>query len=249
MSFIGGQNVGIGKTNPSYNLDVSGSINFSGGLLQNGNNVIGITPQTYFSTSSSGTFSVPSNCKWIRIRMVGGGGGGQGGSSSSQGSVGSAGGNTTITVNGSVVTAGGGGGGFPGARNGGVPSNVPSNSIGMYGSNGESVQTAASFNSGGNGGNSFFGGCGVGGLNNGTNASSAYVNSGSGGGGGASGNTGGYYPGGGGGAGAYIEFTITNPSTSYNYTTGSGGSGGAQGGGLGNGGNGANGFIYFECYF
>ena len=56
MSFIGNQNVGVGKTNPSYHLDVSGNCNISNnhyvnGTIYNGSSIIKqITNQVYNSS-------------------------------------------------------------------------------------------------------------------------------------------------------------------------------------------------------
>ena len=49
--YIQNSNLGIGKTNPSYPLDVTGSINFTGNLLQNGTSF----KTSQFTTSSDNT--------------------------------------------------------------------------------------------------------------------------------------------------------------------------------------------------
>ena len=49
--YITNSNVGIGKSNPAYPLDVNGSVNFSGNLLQNGS----AFKTSQFSTSSDNT--------------------------------------------------------------------------------------------------------------------------------------------------------------------------------------------------
>ena len=56
MSFVGNQNVGVGTTNPSYHLDVSGNANISNncyvnGTMYNGTSIIKqLTNQIYNST-------------------------------------------------------------------------------------------------------------------------------------------------------------------------------------------------------
>ena len=50
ISRINGLGLGIGKTNPSYPLDVSGNSNFSGTIYNNGSIIKQITTQQYNST-------------------------------------------------------------------------------------------------------------------------------------------------------------------------------------------------------
>jgi len=82
-------NVGIGKSNPSYALDVLGDINYSGTLRSNGALVaMGLTSQdmteyviqgsTTWGNTVSGTWNIPTGVRRIKIQMVGPGGAGYG---------------------------------------------------------------------------------------------------------------------------------------------------------------------------
>ena len=77
--------------------------------------VISNPTQTIY-TSGSGTYTVPTGVKWLRVRMVGGGGGGSGGGTS--GGTGGTGGTTTLGS--SFLTCVGGTGGAEDAGSGGA---------------------------------------------------------------------------------------------------------------------------------
>lgn len=206
------------------------------------------TPRTIQKfTSGSGTYTTPTGCVAIKVRMVGGGGGGSGSGTTLP--AGTAGGNSTFGGN----TAGGGGGGGSGvgqAGAGGAPTILVGVGVGIQGSMGSSgscIANAATFSTGGAGGTSPFGGAG-GGLMA-SNGAAAYVNSGSGGGGGGGGNTANVYAGNAGGSGAYLDFLITAPASTYTYAVGAGGAGGAAGTSGLSGGAGGSGLIIVEEYY
>jgi len=131
-------NVGIGKSNPSYALDVLGEINASSNIRIGGQSLQGLgAPNQVVLTSGSSTWTVPSGVTQVQVELVGGGGsggngntttpvgggggGGAGGyfrlvlnstlASSLSYSVGAAGNNTTVTYNGFTYTATAGGAG------------------------------------------------------------------------------------------------------------------------------------------
>ena len=204
---------------------------------------IAIAVTTTRMTSGSGTYTTPTGCVAIRLRMTGGGGGG-GASGASGGSSGGAGGNTTF----GTFTAGGGSGGFNNGNAGGGGSSLGSPSITAAGNPGAVEATLATGAIGGNGGaNPFFGGAGASGTLGGPAGLAAATNSGAGGGGcGSSVST--SAAGGGGGSGGCVEHFITSPAASYSYTVGAAGTGGS-GGTSAAGGAGGSGFIYTEEYY
>jgi len=157
-------------------------------------------------TSGSGTYTIPSGCIRIFIRMIGGGGGGGGTSTD-----GSNGGDTTF----GIYTAYHGNGGQSASGGSGGASSFGSFNV-AGGAGGD-----AYIGYGALGGSGFYGGAGKQGT-------SAATNSGAGGGG----NTGG---GGGGGAGGYGELQINSPVTSYSYSVGTSGSGASGAGNGGSG--------------
>ena len=58
MSFIGDQNIGVGKTNPSYHLDISGNCYVSNNCFVSNNIGIGTTNPTYnLDVSGNGRFN------------------------------------------------------------------------------------------------------------------------------------------------------------------------------------------------
>lgn len=193
-------------------------------------------------TSGSGTYTPPSGCLRVLIRMVGGGGGGGGNGSTGGGeNAGSNGGATTI----SSYTAGGGGGASnfgltPGT--GGAASGGDVNIAGAWGGN-----LLAN-----HGGISKLGGAGssaptIPGVTPGTAGNSAAANSGSGGSG-----AGRFSSGGpaqivtGGGAGGYLEVVVTAPAA-MSYSVGAGGAGGALS--TNHGGNGGSGVIIIDEFY
>jgi hypothetical protein len=201
-------------------------------------------------SSGSGTYTTPTNCKAIRVRMIGAGGGGGGGGVSPSGGIGGTGGTTTFGT--SLLTAAGGsgnGGGGYGPVNGGTASGGDINIAGQ--------QSQPSFGAGGTsnvvqgpqGGNSpWFAGGGSGGWPGAPGFPGTPNTGGGGGGGGASvaGNSG--APGAGGG---YCEKLIVNPSATYAYAVGAGTSGGIAGGGTSAaaGGAGGSGLIVVEEFY
>jgi|GEM_PF-7056728 len=208
------------------------------------------TPQVTVYTSGSGTYTVPANCRYLYVKMVGGGGGGAGGNN---GGNGTAGGNTTFGS--SFLTAGGGGGGYI-AANGivgsGGTATIGSGATGIAivggqgtGGTGQSAATGG-YQVSSAGGNSALGG-GAGGQENQPGANGA-PNTGAGG-AGSAGTVGIANVGGGGGAGGYIEAYITTLAASYSVAIGAGGTGGAAGTSSYVGGNGGAGLIIVTAFF
>jgi hypothetical protein len=216
-----------------------------------------VAPTVQKFTSGSGTYTLPSSPRapiYIRVRMVGGGGGG-GGSGTTAGSGATAGGTTTFGT--TLLSAGGGSGGGRNSVGGaGGTASLGAGPIGsaFTGAAGSpaslSGTSPTSHIPGGKGGQTPFGGGGMGGANSGSGAGgAAATNTGSGGGGawgpmvtnGASGS--------GGGAGAFVDAIITSPSSTYSYAVGAGGSGQAAGASGAAGGAGAAGYIEVTEYY
>ena len=201
-------------------------------------------------TSGSGTYTTPSNCRWIRVRLVGGGGGGSGGGTSA--GVGSNGGDTTFGSSLLSGSAGAGAGVGSGSGGAGGSASLGSGPIGVaiageYGSGGIYDAPAPAQNNGGvGGGSALFGGRGWS-SNNGT-AGSGIANTGGGGGGGCAQSVT-AYSGCGGGAGGSVDAIITSPSATYSYSVGSGGGGGTAGTNGAAGGAGAAGIIIVEEHY
>ena len=197
-----------------------------------------IAPTRQVLTSGSGaTYTTPTNCKHLKVRMIGGGGGGAAVSTNA----GSAGNDTIFN---SIHAAGGNGGSIGTTGNGGAGGSGGSGSASLRCSGGSGGQAPLSADAGGFGGNSHFGG---GGRGFGTNLAgeAAATNSGAGGGGGATNSS--ATGGGGGGSGEYVELEIDSPAATYTYTVGTGGNGGAAGGFAG--GNGAAGVIVIDEFY
>lgn len=203
--------------------------------------------------TGSGTYTVPTGAKWLRVCMVGAGGGGGGGGTGSPGNGGN-GGNTTFGS--SFLTANGGSGGniaqSPGfgqsAAGGAFTINAGASGLGVSGGQGHGVAptNANGFSPGAMGGASALGGAGAGSAN-GTGGAGAANTGGGGGGGGI--NATGQSPGGGGGAGGFIDAIIPSPSASYSYAIGAAGTAGAAGTNGFAGGAGAAGQIIVEAHF
>jgi hypothetical protein len=209
--------------------------------------ITGSTPQVTNYTSGSGTYTVPTNCRYLEIEMVGGGGGG-GGSSAGSGTAGGnggTGGNTTFGS--SLLTCVGGGGGQwgGGGTNGGIGGlstiNAPASGIAIQGNCGFSFP-------GGYNGSSVYTLGSLGGISVlGTNQSGGATGGAGGTGGGSGGDV--IIVATGGGAGGYIKAIIASPSSSYSYAVGAGGTGGTAGS-LGFAGNtGGAGRIFITAYF
>jgi len=181
------------------------------------------------TSGTAATYTTPSGCRQLRIRMVGGGGGGYGAGASGQTSGGDTSFNSIAAKGGSASSgADGGVGGTAGA--GSASFRVPGGGGGAGPSTGTTI--------GGTGGSSAFGG-GASGRNNNSGLSAA-ANSGGGGGGGA--------PLGGGGAGEYVEYIISSPAGTYTYTVGAKGNGGTAGAGFA-GGDGGSGLIIVDEFY
>jgi hypothetical protein len=205
------------------------------------NSMLYVAPTVQSFTSSSGTYTKPANCLWIRVRMVGGGGGG-GASGSGTGTTG---GNTTFGT--TLLVANGGVGGVGGSNGGGAggSASLGSGPIGTALSGGSGTAAsgvAGSSIAGGSGAASAFGGQGGGGAAT-VAGSAAIANTGSGGGGGG-GTT---NAGGGGGAGGFVDAIITSPLSTYSYAVGASGAGGSTTGNAG--GAGGSGYIIVEEYY
>ena len=210
------------------------------------------TPTVQRFLSGSGTYTTPTNCSYIKVRMVGAGSGGNGGGDGGTGGSATAGGATTFGT--SLLTANGGAAGVisDGSAGGAVTVNAPAISLvaltGGYGSSVDFYNSNAIANTAGaSGGVSFFGGAGCGSAAGAGIA--AIANSGSGGGGGGGNSVAGVVSGGGGGAGGYIEAIIVSPSASYAYAVGAGSAGGAAGTNGNAGGAGGSGIIIVEEYY
>ena len=211
---------------------------------------ISLDPTVQKFTSGSGTYTLPANVKYIRVRMVGGGGGGAGSATTAalNGGAGGAGGNTTF---GAILTANGGGGGvfngyvgIPGTATIGVGAAGVSVSGGAGGTSQQSIAGAQMAS--GMGGNSAFGGGGATVFG----AQAGYAGaSNTGGGGSGGGATAAMISGGGGGAGGHINAIIASPAASYAYSVGVGGTAGAAGTGGFVGGAGGSGQIIVEEYY
>jgi hypothetical protein len=210
-----------------------------------------VAPTIQAFTSGSGTYTTPTNCLYIRVRMVGGGGGGSGSGSGSMG-YGGTGGTTTFGT--SLLTCTGGvGGTISNVGGAGGTSTIGSGPIGTAISGG--TGGAGSFNAGTNiytpggaGGNSLFGGGGSGGGVGNTPVAGA-ANTGAGGGGASTSASANVYSGCGGGAGGFIDAIIVSPSATYSYAVGAAGTAGTAGTSGTAGAAGGTGYIVVEQYF
>lgn len=204
--------------------NLGSKVNFTGPVI-----IFATVPANMFSlptqtklTSGSGTYTVPANCRQIRVRCVGGGGGGGGSGNSGA----TDGGDGADSVFNSIHAAGGKGGSASGLGGcGTTPGTGTANfrALGQAGTPG-SVQFAGTTGVIGPimGGNSVLG-C--------ASTVAPFANSGAGGFGGQG------YPdsgelqtGSGGQGGEYFELIINNPAASYPYTIGAGGVAGVAGG-------------------
>jgi len=170
-------------------------------------------------SGTAATYTTPTGCRQLRIRMVGGGasGGGNGLAAHANGSAGVASSFNGITAN---PGSAGSNNGNPGAGGTGGNNTPTAGAVsglfrfpGGQGTSGTITNTSIITSAnGGTGGSSMFGGAGSG-TNTGAGANGEGVSS----------------PpsatpsGGGGGAGEGVEFIINNPAASYTYTVGTGG--------------------------
>jgi len=237
-----------GNTTIAGTLQITGALSGVTTLAMNGA-ISGLTaPTVQQFTSGSGTYTLPANCKRVRVRMVGGGGGGAA-------RVTNAGGNggttsfeswTAVGGSGAPTTTAGGNGGTGGANGTGT---LIVRCTGAKGGQGSDVSSSNSTEyAGGNGASSPFGGAGPGGQGGGGAGAgqAAAANTGSGGGGaGGSGNL----SAGGGGAGEYVEFWMTAAQigAGVSYAVGAAGTAGAAG--TVAGGAGAAGTIVVEEFY
>jgi len=232
-------------------IDGTSGLTFNDGSTKISNSV----PQVTTYTSGSGTYTTPTNAKYLYIKMVGGGGGGNCSDSAGGPAAGATGGTTTFGT--SLLTCNGGGGGaYNGTNAGGTATiNSPAVGLGVTGGQGAppGIGNPVGFNTGfmvgGAGASTPFGGQGRGSWA-GNAKGDAAANTGAGG-GGAGGNVtnGSVIPGSGAGGGGYIEAYITSPSSSYSYAVGAGGAGAAAGTNGYPGGNGGSGVIVITAFF
>ena len=211
-----------------------------------GNIALSASPQFTALISGSGTYTVPAGTTRLSIKMIGGGAGGAGGGNEFVGVAGN-GGNTTF---GSLLIAYGAPGASTTSAGGTGIIYPPAIGIVTTGNAGQGfwALSTGSYGTGGIGGASQFGGCGIGNAN--SVGIAAIANSGAGGGGGGFSNAAALkYSGAGGGAGGYIDAIINNPASSYSYTIGAGGTGGIGSGSGYNGAAGGSGIIYVTAYF
>jgi len=210
--------------------------------------ITGSTPQFIQLTTGSGTYTTPTNARYLLVKMVGGGGGGGGGGNNGTAGNGGVGGSTTFGT--SLLTCTGGQGTTTGSSGGTATLNSPAIGIANTGNKGGgfgALVTSAVYLTGGTGASSPFGGCGTGAAND--TGQAAQANSGSGGGGGGNNGSQPAFSGGGGGSAGYIEAIINSPSASYSYSIGAGGTAGTAGTNGFAGGAGGSGIIYVFAFF
>lgn len=196
-------------------------------------------PNVTVYTSGSGTYTVPTNCKWLQIEMVGAGGGGAGsggGTGAGNGGLGGNGGTTTFGSSLLTCTGGFGAGNSSNSPGSGGTATLNSPAVGLA-SNGVSGSTNGQYNTalqvftGGVGGSSSplgaYGSGGPGGLVGGTAVCVGTS----------------------GGTGAYIKAFISSPSSTYSYAIGASGTAGAAGTNGFTGGAGGSGVIIVTAYF
>jgi hypothetical protein len=202
-------------------------------------------PQVTTYTSGSGTYTTPTNAKYLTVQMVGGGGGGGGGGNAGTTGAPGQGGTTTFGSNSAF-----GGVGGPTNSVGGVSTLgtvVGYTKVGAVGQGFGALVTSSVYLTGGSGGASPFGGNGLGGANG--TGSAATANSGSGGAAGGNNGAAPAYSGVGGGSGGYLFAVIASPASTYSYAIGAGGTAGTAGTNGYNGGAGGSGFIVVTAYF
>lgn len=210
---------------------------------------LGTTPTVTKYLTGTGTFIVPANARYLRVKIVGAGGGGSG--SGTSGGTGVTGGSSTFGTS-LLIANGGVGGVWSSTSNNGGTATINSPAYGSIISGGQGSGYTGSTSaytpaSGGKGGDSPLMGGGAGGP--GSAGIAGIANSGGGGGGGGAANAAGQTSGSGGGAGGFIDAIIPSPlSNSYSYIIGSGGSGGSAGASGFVGGTGGSGYIEITVY-
>lgn len=219
--------------------------------------VLGNPTVQKFTSGSAQTYTRPQGVRYLKVKLFGGGGGSGGGSDQTgNGTAGGAGAATTwsggsASAGGAAANANSNTGGVGGTATCGTATPCLAAVNGADGTSGLNGASSNAILTGGNGGNSPLGGAG-GGRSGTTAGTAAKTNSGSGAGGGGGGvgtAAQGGYTGGGGGAGAYVEFIVNNPDTTYTYTVGAGGTAGNAGTNGGAGAAGAAGAIIVEEYY
>lgn len=180
--------------------------------------------RTILNTAGSGTWTRPTGCRQIRVRMVAGGAGGGGFNGATSNT---AGGDTTfkdVVAKGGHVATSGASGSFGDGGAGGTGGSDGTGVTGLFRVPGGQGQTSwitsapAAGGDGSLGGSSAFGGAQYGGSPGVGCGGSGAPPFGAGDGGG-----------GGGGGGEYAEFIINNPAASYTYTVGASGNGTVSG--------------------
>lgn len=204
---------------------------------------LAVPSRQIFLSGTSATYTTPTGCRELRVRMVGGGGGGGGTNATPTYVAGSAGGTSSFNSITAVGGAGGGQNGGAGGTGGAGSANLRFN--GCPGLSGTQYPDTNAVNPpGGIGGSSPFG-YPAAPTNSAGTASSAAANTGAGGNGAVNGTTHLNSAAGGGGS-EYVEIIITSPSATYTYTVGTGGAGGVS---TVNGGAGGSGIIIVDEYY
>jgi hypothetical protein len=206
-------------------------------------------PQVTVLTSGTGTYTTPTNAKYLIVEMVGAGGG-SGGNGTSAATAGGTGGNSTFGTTFLVANGGAGGnlatGTLAANCSGGTASGGDINISGKGGHG--SLVLSGGTGPGGDGGDSYYGGAGLGATASSATAGNVAVGYGSGG-GGASGASGTVSGSGGGGAGGWLRKLITSPLSTYSYAVGTAGTAGAAGASGAIGATGFGGLISVTAYF
>lgn len=210
-------------------------------------------PPTRQVLTSGTSYTTPAGCLFIRGRMIGGGGGGGGSGTSGTGGNGGNGGTTSFNSAGITAPGGTGGtsvAGTPASSGGAGGVAGTGGDFSIPGGSGGSADRQIGDGTPGGGGNSVFGGgAGVSSDDSATTSKAGATNSGGGGAGGGANAVGTVAGGGGGGAGAYTEFQINSPASSYTYAIGAAGSAGSAGTSGLAGGAGAAGIIIVDEFY
>lgn len=206
------------------------------------------------TSGSSATYTTPTNCRQIVVRMKAGGGGGNGSGNVDTVTSGGTGGDTIFN---SIHAAGGTGGNINGTAGQGGSGGTGTASVRFPGATGIGchlqIWTATNFVfQGGEGGG--LGGPSTAATATSTAGAAAAANSGAGGAGGGIGSSSqttlsSLHMGAGGGEGEYVELIINSPAATYTYTIGAGGSGGTGGTSGAAGGAGGSGIIIVEEHY
>jgi len=210
-------------------------------VAQGGTGLTTVPHTVQVFTSGSGTYTLPANCKAIKVTMVGGGGGGGGGGTG--GGSGGTGGTSTFGTALLTCTGGTGGSSPPAGGGSALPTGGDINLCGSGGVQGADFRFNSQYCPGGTGGSSILGGASQGGYV--TTGGNSVTGSGGGGGG----ISAAQFTGGGGAAGGALYKLISSPSATYSYAIGAGGTGGTAGTSGFAGGAGGSGVIIVEEYY